>query len=241
MPSGLSVSQAAVLLVGLAACVTDFRSRRIPNVLTFGASAAAFVFWAVSGGPTGLGFSVAGWLVGCLLFLPWFLLRGMGGGDVKLLAALGAWAGPGTALWIALYAAVAGGVFAIVVTLAVGLPRHDGAKCLGFVDVLARRRGAAAPRADAGDGGRPAPAVRVSDHRGCSGSAMAPIRLSGRTGGRTRRGAGRVRAVPAAAAGGHCRHRGLRLRVSAVRGDHQRRTRGRAAGQLAAVSGQRRR
>ncbi len=44
----------------------------------------------------------------------------MGGGDVKLLAALGAWVGPGTALWIALYAAVAGGVFAIVVTLASG-------------------------------------------------------------------------------------------------------------------------
>jgi prepilin peptidase CpaA len=120
MPLGLSVSQAAVLLVGLAACITDFRSRRIPNVLTFGASAAAFVFWAVSGGPTGLVFSVAGWLVGCLLFLPWFLLRGMGGGDVKLLAALGAWVGPGTALWIALYAAIAGGLFAIVVTLASG-------------------------------------------------------------------------------------------------------------------------
>jgi len=120
MPLGLSVSQAAVLLVGFAACITDFRSRRIPNVLTFGASVAAFVFWAVSAGLTGLGFSVAGWLVGCLLFLPWFLLRGMGAGDVKLLAALGAWVGPGTALWIALYAAVAGGVFAIVVTLASG-------------------------------------------------------------------------------------------------------------------------
>jgi len=120
MALGLSISQVAVLLVGIAACVTDFRSRRIPNVLTFGASVAAFVFWAVSGGLTGLAFSVAGWLVGCLLFLPWFLLRGMGAGDVKLLAALGAWVGPGTALWIALYSAVAGGVFAIVVTLASG-------------------------------------------------------------------------------------------------------------------------
>ena len=120
MAQGLSISQVAVLLVGLAACVTDFRSRRIPNVLTFGASVAAFVFWAISGGLAGLGFSLAGWLVGCLLFLPVFLLRGMGGGDVKLLAALGAWSGAGTAVWIALYGAVAGGVFAIVVTLASG-------------------------------------------------------------------------------------------------------------------------
>lgn len=120
MAVGSSVSQVAVVLVGLAACVTDFRSRRIPNVLTFGASVAAFVFWAASGGLTGLGFSLAGWVVGCLLFLPWFLLRGMGGGDVKLLAALGAWVGPGLAVWVALYAAIAGGVFAVVVTLLSG-------------------------------------------------------------------------------------------------------------------------
>jgi prepilin peptidase CpaA len=120
MPLGLSVSQAAALIVGIAACVTDYRSRRIPNVLTFGASAAAFVFWAASAHLAGLGFSVAGWVVGCVLFLPVFYLRGMGAGDVKLLAALGAWVGPGTAVWIALYGAVAGGIFAVAVTLASG-------------------------------------------------------------------------------------------------------------------------
>jgi prepilin peptidase CpaA len=117
---GLSIAHAAVVLVGLIACATDFRSRRIPNVLTFGASVAAFVFWAATGGPTGFGWSVAGWLVGCLLFLPVFLLRGMGAGDVKLLAALGAWMGPGDTVWVALYAAVAGGVLAVLVTLATG-------------------------------------------------------------------------------------------------------------------------
>ena len=115
--------ESAVLLVGLAACVTDLRSRRIPNALTFGASAAAFAFWAYTGGLTGLGVSATGWLAGCLLFLPWFLLRGMGAGDVKLLAALGAWTGPSTALWIALYASVAGGVMAIVTTMASGYLR----------------------------------------------------------------------------------------------------------------------
>lgn len=120
MTAPLGMSELMAVAVALVACVTDFRSRRIPNVLTFGASAAAFVFWVVSGGPAGLWFSVAGWFVGCLLFLPWFLLRGMGAGDVKLLAALGAWVGPGTAVWVALYAAIAGGVFAVVVTLASG-------------------------------------------------------------------------------------------------------------------------
>ncbi len=118
LPVGIAETMA--MAVALGACVTDFRSRRIPNVLTFGASAAAFVFWAVSGGVTGAAFSVAGWIAGCLLFLPWFLLRGMGAGDVKLLAALGAWVGPPTVLWVALYAAVAGGVFAVAVTLVTG-------------------------------------------------------------------------------------------------------------------------
>jgi prepilin peptidase CpaA len=93
----VSVSDAAVLLVGATACVTDLRSRRIPNVLTFGASAAAVLFLGVSAGWAGVLWSLEGWAVGCLFFLPWFLLGGMGAGDVKLLAALGAWVGPGSA------------------------------------------------------------------------------------------------------------------------------------------------
>jgi prepilin peptidase CpaA len=44
-----------------------------------------------------------------------FLLRGMGAGDVKLLGAVGAWLGPGGALWSALFAVLAGGVLALVV------------------------------------------------------------------------------------------------------------------------------
>ena len=115
MPA-VSVSDAAVLLVGATACVTDLRSRRIPNVLTFGASAAAVLFLGVSAGWAGVLWSLEGWAVGCLFFLPWFLLGGMGAGDVKLLAALGAWVGPGSAVWMALYAGLAGGAFAIVVT-----------------------------------------------------------------------------------------------------------------------------
>ena len=119
MPA-FSFTDAAVVAIGAAACVTDFRSRRIPNVLTFGASAAAVVFWGVTAGLSGAGWSVAGWAVGCAVFMPWFLLGGMGAGDVKLLAALGAWAGPSAAVWMALYAGIAGGVFAIVVSLARG-------------------------------------------------------------------------------------------------------------------------
>src|SRR4249920_931910 len=112
-----SPQNAAVVVIGVLACITDFRSRRIPNVLTFGASAAAIVFFGFTNGWAGSLWSMAGWAVGCGLFLPWFLLGGMGAGDVKLLAALGAWVGPATAVWIALYAGIAGGVLALVVSL----------------------------------------------------------------------------------------------------------------------------
>ena len=103
--------------VAFIACVTDVRTRRIPNVLTFGAAALAIVFHVTTAGLAGLQTGVLGWLVGTALFLPFFLLGGMGGGDVKLLAALGAWLGPGDAAWLAIYASIAGGVMAIGVSL----------------------------------------------------------------------------------------------------------------------------
>jgi prepilin peptidase CpaA len=102
------------------ACVTDVRSRKIPNVLTFGAAAVGVIFHLAVGGLTGAGTAAAGWLVGVLLFLPFFLLRGMGAGDVKLLAALGAWLGPMQVVWLALFTSIAGGAMALVVALSTG-------------------------------------------------------------------------------------------------------------------------
>lgn len=109
-----------VLAVGVIACVTDVRTRKIPNVLTFGAAAGALVFHLVAGGLPALALSAAGWLVGLALFLPFFLLKGMGAGDVKLLAALGAWMGPMQVVWLALFTSLAGGVMALVVALSAG-------------------------------------------------------------------------------------------------------------------------
>ena len=104
-----------VIAVGIVACVTDVRTRRIPNVLTFGAAGAALVFRTIIEGWHGAALAGAGWLTGLAVFLPFFLLRGMGAGDVKLLAALGAWLGPLDAIWLAIYASLAGGVLALIV------------------------------------------------------------------------------------------------------------------------------
>ena len=128
-----SFPDVAVLVVSSAACVTDLMSRRIPNVLTFGASGAALVFWTWTAGLSGLGLGLAGWVVGCALFLPWFILGGMGAGDVKLLAALGAWLGPRDALWLALCAGLAGGVFGVAVSLVAGYFRESVSNLWGLL------------------------------------------------------------------------------------------------------------
>ena len=106
-----------MLVLGVLASVWDLRTRRIPNALTFGGSALAVAVHLITGGWSGAAWSIGGWAIGCALFLPFFLLGGMGAGDVKLMAAIGAWIGPAHAFWAWAFAAVAGGVFAVVVAL----------------------------------------------------------------------------------------------------------------------------
>jgi len=111
----MGFEQIALLgIVGMGAAI-DVRTRRIPNVLTFGGTSVALVYHAFLAGLAGLGHSAAGWALGIALFLPMFLLRGMGAGDVKLLGAVGAWLGPMGALWSGLYTVIAGGVLALIV------------------------------------------------------------------------------------------------------------------------------
>jgi prepilin peptidase CpaA len=119
----LNFSQAVAIVIAAIACVTDLRTRRIPNVLTFGGAFAALWFHAITGGVPGFAQAITGWTVGAVVFAIPFALGGLGGGDVKLLAALGAWLGPSTTLWVALYTGVAGGIGAVVVALANGYLR----------------------------------------------------------------------------------------------------------------------
>jgi prepilin peptidase CpaA len=111
----LSLAPVGAVVLAVTACVFDLRSRRVPNALTFGGTAVGLVFHGVANGWLGLGWSALGWVIGLLLFLPFFVLRGLGGGDVKLMAALGAWVGPSQALWLAFWSALSGGVLALIV------------------------------------------------------------------------------------------------------------------------------
>ncbi len=120
----MAVIHIAVLLIAGIACVSDLRTRRIPNVLTFGAAAAALLFHLATRGVDGGAASISGWVVGVALLLAPYALGSMGAGDVKLLGALGAWLGPGDTVWLGVYTCMAGSVIALVVAVRHGYLRQ---------------------------------------------------------------------------------------------------------------------
>lgn len=105
-----------LLVVG---CVTDLRSRKIPNELVLAILVSGWLF-ALAGSQdamTALGMSLAGTMVGFGIWILFYVVGVIGAGDVKFFAAAGAWLGPGATLRAALVAAVVGGVLAIVMLI----------------------------------------------------------------------------------------------------------------------------
>jgi prepilin peptidase CpaA len=107
----------SVVLVGLlaAACVSDLRTRLIPNRIVLVIIAAGLVFAMVANsGISGLSHAGAGLLTGFVVWFPFYLLRMMGAGDVKLFAASATFLGARGAIEGALYTALFGGALALV-------------------------------------------------------------------------------------------------------------------------------
>jgi prepilin peptidase CpaA len=122
--SHLSISQILVIIVVLAAAVTDLRSRRIPNWLTLSGCCAGLLLNCFSAGAAGLKTSVCGLLLGFGLYFVLYCLRAMGAGDVKLMAAVGAIVGPGNWMLVFMASAIAGGVLALVLMVWSGRVRE---------------------------------------------------------------------------------------------------------------------
>ena len=88
----------AVLLFLSASVAADLSMRRIPNALTFPVIVLALPLNAYHFGSEGLLASLGGMGLMVILLLPPFALGGIGGGDVKMMAAVGALCGPRFAL-----------------------------------------------------------------------------------------------------------------------------------------------
>lgn len=101
------------VLVAFAGAVGDIRSARIPNKLTYAAVLAALSLRSTLLGLSGLEAGAIGMLIAGGLFLVLFVLGAMGGGDMKLMAAVGAWVGSTQVATLILGAAIAGGVLAL--------------------------------------------------------------------------------------------------------------------------------
>ena len=190
---------------------------------------------------------MAGWLIGVAIFFPFFALGGMGGGDVKLVGAIGACLGPMGALHVALGAAVAGGVVAVLVTLRSGYFGTCVANVGRLIGFWRDARTDADARSDAVFGLGTASRLRRADPDRHSGGSMVWLtrRLRAARSGRpsrrrARRRTGRIRAHHAAAPGPDRGNRRFRVDVSGLRSGDQRRARGRASAGAARLHHRRR-
>jgi len=109
-----SIAWWPTLTVLAIATFTDLRSRRIPNwlVLPFMAGGLSVSTW--QHGWSGLGHSLEGLALGAVLYGILSFLGGMGMGDVKLVAAIGAWVGPDQLFVALVITAMAGGIMALL-------------------------------------------------------------------------------------------------------------------------------
>ncbi len=115
-----SILLAAVTAICVIGAITDLRSRRIPNWLTLGALPIGLIASGILGGWQGLFLSFAGMILALLIYFPLYLLRAMGAGDAKLMAAIASFLGPLMWLHLFIFSSILGGVVAVIFTMAKG-------------------------------------------------------------------------------------------------------------------------
>jgi prepilin peptidase CpaA len=116
----LSPRTGVLLALLIAAAVSDSKSGRIPNWLVFGGALYAVFyngFFPLYQGDIGILFALGGLAVGLTAFLPAYVFRILGAGDVKLVAMVGAFLGPWSTVGAVLSTLIAGGVLAVAYAL----------------------------------------------------------------------------------------------------------------------------
>jgi prepilin peptidase CpaA len=126
-PWTATVPLLALALLLAAATWHDLRARRIPNLIVLVGTITGLLLhsfwpdarWLTEAALAGKGpwFSAGGFAAGLLLLLPFYLLRTMGAGDVKLAAMTGAFLGPAGIIGATVLTMLCGGVLALMVAL----------------------------------------------------------------------------------------------------------------------------
>ena len=106
-----------LLILLIIACYKDIKTSIIPNVITFISVIIGIILNYLYCGFDGLLFSMFGFLIGFIIFIAPFILGGMGGGDVKLMAAIGALKGWKFVLLTTIYSGLAGGIIVIIILI----------------------------------------------------------------------------------------------------------------------------
>lgn len=107
-------------LVLIIAVYTDIRRHRIPNWLSLGALFTGLLLSHLLFPDSRILDSLKGAGVGLAALLPFYLMGGMGAGDVKLMAAIGSFTGPETAFLAVCFSLMAGGCIALLLILRSG-------------------------------------------------------------------------------------------------------------------------
>ena len=99
------------------AAVIDGWKLKVPNLITFPMILSGWLYSGVVAGWEGLGYSLLGTVIGLALLMPAYAIGGMGAGDVKLLAGVGAWVWGSHTFYAFCVSAVIGGVIALGMVL----------------------------------------------------------------------------------------------------------------------------
>lgn len=113
-PLGMLAGAVFTLLLLLAA-FGDVRTRRIPNRLVVATALTGILYSVITAGPLwGTLRGMEGFFTGLAFWLPFYVLGWLGAGDVKLVAAAGAWLGPREVVEGSLIAALLGAILALL-------------------------------------------------------------------------------------------------------------------------------
>ena len=123
MIQSLPIPVVVVLASTLGLAFIDVCKYKIYNVFTYPLLLAGLVYHGVVEGMPGFTDSLLGTLLGFGILLPLYALGGLGGGDVKLMAAVGAWLGLLLTFVVFLASSLLAGLYALILVVAYGRMR----------------------------------------------------------------------------------------------------------------------